>query len=87
MIMDTPKIEERVLKIIAEAAGDAQADEIAPSATLVDELSLDSLDVADIEIQLEEEFDIELSRSDAEAPRTVQDVIDIVKRYLDAKPK
>ena len=43
MIMDTPKIEERVLKIIAEAAGDAQADEIAPSATLVDELSLDSL--------------------------------------------
>ena len=85
--MDAPKIEERVLKIIAEAVGDAQADEIAASATLVDELGLDSLDVADIEIQLEEEFDIELSRSDYEAPRTVQDVIDIVKRYLDAKPK
>jgi acyl carrier protein len=83
--MDTSEIAGRVLKIIAGAVGDAQANEIAASATLVDELGLDSLDIADVEVQLEEEFDIEMSGSEAERLHTVQDVIDLVKRHLDAK--
>jgi acyl carrier protein len=86
-IMETPEITERVLKIIAGAVGDKTADEIPPSASLMDELGLDSLDVADVQVQLEEEFDIEISNGDAEAAKTVQNIIDIVKRYVAAKTK
>jgi acyl carrier protein len=83
--MDTPQIAERVLKIIAGAVGDVPVSEVAASASLVDELGLDSLDIADVEIQLEEEFDIEMSEHDAKGVETVQDVIDSVRRHLDAK--
>jgi acyl carrier protein len=86
-IMETSEIAERVLKIIAGAVGNAQVNEISTSASLMDELGLDSLDVADVQIQLEEELDIEIANRDAEAAHTVQDVIDIVKRHLDAKAK
>jgi acyl carrier protein len=86
-IMETSEIAKRVLKIIAGAVGNAQVNEISTSASLMDELGLDSLDVADVQIQLEEEFDIEIANRDAEAAHTVQDVIDIVKRHLDAKAK
>jgi acyl carrier protein len=85
--MDKPEIVERVLKIIAAAVGDVLVSEIAASASLVDELGLDSLDLADVTIQLEEEFSIDMSERDAAATHTVQDVIDIVKRHLDAKAK
>jgi acyl carrier protein len=85
--MDTPDVADRVLMIIAGAVGDKTADEIPPSASLMDELGLDSLDVADVQIQLEEEFNVEISDRDAEAAHTVQDILDIVKRYVAAKEK
>jgi acyl carrier protein len=85
--MDTPDVADRVLMIIAGAVGDKTANEIPPTASLMDELGLDSLDVADVQIQLEEEFNIEISDRDAEAAHTVQDILDIVTRYLAAKSK
>ena len=42
---------------------------------------MDSLDVADVVVQLETEFDIEISYNESDNVRTVQDVIDTVQRY------
>jgi acyl carrier protein len=78
--MDTPDIAERVLKIIADARGDVPGHEIATSASLVD-LGMDSLDVADLVVQLETEFEIHIPYSESDDVNTVQDVIDSVRKY------
>jgi acyl carrier protein len=85
--MDGPEIAERVLKIIAGALGDVPIHDIALSKSLVDDLGMDSLDVADIVVQLETEFEIDISYSEADDVKTVQDVIDSVQRHISAKTK
>ena len=84
-LMDAPEIAERVLKIIAQTLGDVPEHDIAMSKSLVDDLGMDSLDVADLVVQLETEFEIEISYSEADGVRTVQDVIDSVQRNIGAK--
>jgi acyl carrier protein len=85
--MEASEITERVLKIIAESLGDVPAEDIASSETLVDDLGMDSLDVADLVVQIETEFEIEISYSESDGVNTVQDVIDSVQRNIGAKPK
>jgi acyl carrier protein len=85
--MDASQIAERVVKIIAGALGEVLAEDIAASKTLVDDLRMDSLDVADLVVQLEIEFEIEISYGESDDVRTVQDIIDSVKRHVDAKMK
>jgi len=80
--MEASEIAERVAKIIAEALGDVPAEDITPSKTLVDDLGMDSLDVADLVVQLEIEFEIEISYNESEDVKTVQDVVDSVKRQV-----
>lgn len=56
--------------------------EVTPGSILVDDLGADSLDVVEIVIQVEEDFDLEIPNEEAENVRTVQDVIDGIKRKL-----
>jgi acyl carrier protein len=83
--MDSPNIAERVLKIIAGALADVPVHDIAMSESLVDDLGMDSLDVADLVVQIEIEFDIEIPYGETEGVKTVRDVVDSVKRYVAAK--
>jgi acyl carrier protein len=48
---------------------------------------MDSLDVADLVVQIEIEFDIEIPYGEADGVKTVRDVVDSVKRYVAAKAK
>jgi acyl carrier protein len=48
--------------------------------TALGDLDLDSLDLVELVMVLEEEYDIEISDEDAEGVRTVQDVINLVDR-------
>jgi acyl carrier protein len=84
--MEASEIAERVVKIIAESCG-LPAEDITSSKTLVDELGMDSLDVADLVVQIEIEFEIEIPYSDSDDVKTVQDVVDSVKRHVEAKTK
>ena len=84
--METSEIAERVVKIIAEAHA-LSAEKITPSKTLVDDLAMDSLDIADLVVQLEIEFEIDIPYDDGGGVRTVQDVVDSVKRVVEAKTK
>jgi acyl carrier protein len=72
---------ERLKKIIVEQLGVDEAD-IKPSASFVDDLNADSLDLVELVMSLEEEFGTEISDEDAERIRTVQDAVDYVDEHL-----
>ncbi len=71
---------DRVKKVLVEQL-DVSEDEIVPAASIVDDLKADSLDVVEIIMGLEEEFDIEIPDEDAEKITTVQQIIDYVEAH------
>ena len=70
-------VEERVKKIIAEKLSVDLA-EVVPEASFVDDLGADSLDLVELIMSMEEEFDTDISDEDAEQITTVKDAIDYV---------
>ena len=56
------------------------ADKVKPEASFVDDLGADSLDVVEMVMALEEEFEIEIPDEDAEKLVKVQDVVDYVDK-------
>ncbi len=74
---------ERVRKIIVEQLG-VEEEQVVSTASFVDDLNADSLDLVELIMSLEEEFSgdgkvIEISDEDAEKIVTVQDAIDYIK--------
>ncbi|MFC1932943.1 acyl carrier protein [Chloroflexota bacterium] len=74
---------ERVKAIIVEQLG-VDDEEVVPSASFVDDLGADSLDLVELIMSLEEEFSdsskkIEIPDEDAEKILTVQDAVDYIK--------
>lgn len=63
---------ERVVKVISEQL-DFDVNEIKPEMNIIDDLGADSLDLVEVVMALEEEFDIEISDEDAERIHTVGD--------------
>ena len=72
---------EKLQKIIAEVLNLSE-EEIRPDSTFVDDLGADSLDVFQIIMGLEEEFDIEIANEDAEKIVTVGDAVEQIKNAL-----
>ena len=73
---------ERLQKIIAEVLNLSE-EEIRPDSTFVDDLGADSLDVFQIIMGIEEEFDIEIDNEEAEKITTVQDAVDQIKKAVE----
>lgn len=73
---------ERVKKVVVEQL-EVDEKEITPEASFVDDLGADSLDVVELVMGLEEEFDIEIPDESAEKITTVQQAID----YIEEKTK
>ena len=74
---------ERVKRIVVEQLG-ADDKDVVPSASFVDDLGADSLDLVELIMSLEEEFSnpsrkVEIPDEDAQKIITVQDVIDYLK--------
>ena len=61
---------ERVKKVVADQL-DVQLDEVTPEASFMDDLGADSLDVVELVMGLEEEFDLEITDEEAEKITTV----------------
>lgn len=72
---------EQVKKIVKEQLG-VEEEEIQMSSTFVDDLGADSLDIVELIMAFEEEFNIEIPDEKAEKIKTVEDV---VKYIEDAK--
>ncbi|MCK5434131.1 MAG: acyl carrier protein [Dehalococcoidales bacterium] len=78
-------IDERLKKIVVDQLG-VEADEVVPSASFIDDLGADSLDLVELIMSLEEEFSnpshkVEIPDEDAEKIMTVQDAIDYLKDH------
>ena len=71
-------VEDKVKKIIAEKLS-VDLEEVVPEANFVDDLGADSLDLVELIMSMEEEFDIEISDEKAEQLVTVKDAIEYVK--------
>ena len=76
--MNTDEIFDRVKEIIVEQLG-ASEDSITNDASFIDDLGADSLDIVELIMALEEEFDIEIPDTDAEKVVTVGDVVEYIK--------
>ena len=80
--MDEQEILEKIRDIIADKL-DADAGEVTNESRFQEDLGADSLDVVELVMGLEEEFDIEIPDEDAEKIATVGDAI----AYIDDKTK
>ena len=73
-------IEDKVRKIIAEKLS-VDLEEVVPDASFVDDLGADSLDLVELIMTMEEEFDIDISDEDAEKLESVKDAIDFINAH------
>jgi len=74
-------IEKRVKEIIVEQLG-VNESEVTPEAKFVDDLGADSLDLVELVMALEEEYNMEISDEDAEKILTVGDAIEYIKAHV-----
>lgn len=73
---------EKIKKIIADQLG-ADADEITMDSTFIEDLGADSLDVVELVMAMEDEFDMEIDEDEAENISTVGDVVEYIKANCD----
>ena len=69
---------EKVKSIIVEQLGVAKED-VAPEASFIEDLGADSLDIVELIMALEEEYDIEIPDEDAEKIQTVGDAVGYIE--------
>ena len=78
-----PGLEKRVEEIIVEQLG-VTPEEVVPEASFIDDLGADSLDIVELVMAMEEEFDIEIPDEHAERMQTIGSAIQYLKERLEA---
>ena len=79
--MSSEEILEKVKGIIVDQLGVTDTS-VTMEASFIDDLGADSLDIVELIMAIEEEFDIEIPDSDAEKVVTVGDVVDYIKENV-----
>ena len=72
---------EKLRKVIAEVLN-VDPEEITMNTTFTDDLGADSLDVFQIVMGIEEEFDIEIPEEQAEKISTVEEAVELIKNAV-----
>lgn len=70
------------VKAILSSQFDVDEDTITPDTNIVDDLGADSLDVVDMLMSLEDEFDVEIPDEEIERIRTVGEVVAYIEEHL-----
>ena len=78
--MEFEKLQDIIVDVL-----NVQKEEVKPETTFVDDLGADSLDIFQIIMGIEDEFDIEIDNDEAEKIVTVQDAVDQIKKAVDNK--
>jgi acyl carrier protein len=76
-------LEERIAEIIVEQLG-VSREEISPDASFVEDLGADSLDLVELVMAMEEEFDVEIPDDDAARIERIRDAVAYLKEKLEA---
>ena len=77
-------VEAKVKSIIAEQLGVGE-DEIKPESAFIEDLGADSLDIVELIMELEEEFEINIPDEQAEKIKTVGEAIDYIEAEIKKK--
>ena len=81
--MAATNVEAKVKGIIAEQLGVGE-DEIKPESNFIDDLGADSLDIVELVMAMEEEFEVEIPDDEAENIKTVGDAINYINNHKKA---
>jgi acyl carrier protein len=73
-------VEAKVREIVCEQLG-VSDEEVTPDASFIEDLGADSLDLVELVMALEEEYDMEISDEEAEKIKTVQDVVKHIESH------
>lgn len=73
-------IEERVRSIISDQLGVSE-DEVKPDSKFIEDMGADSLDIVELIMAMEEEFEVEIPDEEAEKIRNVNDVVTYLKNH------
>ena len=73
-------IEQKVKNIIADQLGVGE-EEIKPAASVIEDLGADSLDIVELVMAMEEEFEVEIPDDEAEKIKTVQDAVTFISAH------
>jgi acyl carrier protein len=76
-------LEERVTEIIVDQLG-ISPEEVVPEASFIDDLGADSLDIVELVMAMEEEFNVEIPDEDAERIQTIGDAIAYLREKLES---
>ena len=79
--MNSEEIFDKVKAIITEQLGVVE-DNVSLESSFIDDLGADSLDIVELIMTLEDQFDIEIPDSDAEKVVTVNDVVEYIKEHI-----
>ncbi len=80
-IVSSEEIFEKIKEIIVEQLGVTESS-VTMEASFIDDLGADSLDIVELIMALEEEFDLEIPDTDAEKIVSVSDVVDYIKENV-----
>ncbi len=72
-------VEEKVKDIIIDLLGEDET-KVNPEASFIEDLGADSIDIVELIMALEDEFDIEISDQEAEKITTVKDAINYIEK-------
>ena len=75
-------VEKRVKEIVAEQLG-KNANEVTSEASFIDDLGADSLDIVELVMAMEEEFDIEIPDEDASRIERIRDAIAYIRERIE----
>ncbi|ABF90332.1 MULTISPECIES: acyl carrier protein [Myxococcus] len=78
--MSTSTIEAKVKSIIADQLGVGE-DEIKPESSFIEDLGADSLDIVELVMAMEEEFEVEIPDEEAENIKTVNDAVSYINTH------
>ncbi|BAZ33097.1 acyl carrier protein [Cylindrospermum sp. NIES-4074] len=81
--MSQADIFDRVKEIVVEQL-DVEEEKVVPNASFTNDLGADSLDIVELVMALEEEFDLEIPDEAAEKILTVQEVVDYINNNVAA---
>jgi len=78
--MSSPVTADKVKSIIVEQLS-VPAEDVNEAASFIEDLGADSLDIVELIMALEEEYDIEISDEDAEKIQTVGDAVNYIAKH------
>ena len=79
--MSNDEVIQKVQDLIAESLGVNRSEVLLP-ASFIDDLNADSLDIVELVMTIEKEFDIEIPDEEAEKIRTVQDAVTYITAHV-----